>query len=285
MTVETTSVKREVNLLSAETFSAKEALKLLRRQPIKYIRGVLGVYALSLAGCELGSTARASYFLMRYIDDILDGDRSTSGNPIEEVLDLRTQIETDFFGDSEISGLAQHAVRSLEKRGGKGDNPRGDFLNAVDAMIFDHERAKERRVLSNSQIEEYYWKLFSPLVNLMLIGLGSRLRTEDIPSLSYGQGRVYSIRDLKQDWTNGLLNVPGEILREAHLSSSSTHEEVKQSPVVASWFQVSLGRTREELKELQERLKSNPEAITNKMCNGLINPLIRFTNNFLREAA
>jgi len=87
--------------------------------------------------------------------------------------------------------------------------------------MFDYHRAKERRLLSSEELETYYHHAFFPPVNLLLMGLGSKFRAEDVPELSYGQGRVYSVRDLETDWKRGVINIPKEVLDQSGMSPES----------------------------------------------------------------
>ena len=68
--------------MSVEYLVAKEAMKLLARDPSKYIRGVSGLYLLSSKGLELGRVARASYFFVRHVDDLLDGHSNSVEDPL-----------------------------------------------------------------------------------------------------------------------------------------------------------------------------------------------------------
>lgn len=189
-----------------ETLAGKEALRLFRRNPRKYFRGVAAPYLISLKDCEVSRVGRAAYFFVRHVDDLLDGDLEISANPLDYALSLRAQIESGIYSDKpEIIGLAKYAISALERKSRSGDNPRQEFLNVMDSIIFDYQRSRERRFLSFEELENYYQRAFFPVVNLMLIGLGSRFRASDIPELSFCQGRVYTVRDLEDDWRGGLL--------------------------------------------------------------------------------
>ena len=59
--------------MGVETLAGREAFRLFRRSPEKYVRGVSGLYMLSLADSGIGRLARASYFFIRHVDDVLDG--------------------------------------------------------------------------------------------------------------------------------------------------------------------------------------------------------------------
>ncbi len=245
--------------MGPEFVAAKEAAVLLKRDFNKYKRGVVGLYLLSVYGLETGSTFRSAYYFVRHIDDVLDGDRQISSDPLGYVQDLRLQVETGNYAPGlSVAILAKDAINHLERKRNRklSDDPKLDFLCSIDGIIFDYERSKERRVLTREQLEDYYFRAFDPVVNLTLMILDSSLRSRDIPVMSYGQGRVYSVRDLENDWIRGTINIPESVLREAALTVDSTVKEVRGSANVQKWSGSVLNTTKPELVQLQEQLSA-----------------------------
>ncbi len=268
--------------MNIELLSGVEAIRLLWRDPVKYARGVTGMYLLTAKGVELGQIARASFFFFRNQDDCLDGDRTDIQDPISYVLACRYQIASGVYtGKPPIVDLAKFAIGGLSQRGKDGDNPKQNFLDEIDVMLFDYHRAKERKVLTRSELDKYYENTFFPVVNIMLIGINSRLRATDIPELSFCQGRIYSIRDLDTDWTRGTINIPSEVLEQAKLSTSSTIREIRSSSVVRSWFRQQLNQSQDELPNLETRLAKADEGLTSMLCMGLVHPLYRLSKRYL----
>ncbi|MFH0937389.1 MAG: hypothetical protein V1808_03780 [Candidatus Daviesbacteria bacterium] len=263
-----------------EFVAAKEAVILLKRDFTKYKRGVAGMYLLSIYGWEMAKVFRSGYYFFRHLDDVLDGDRNVSCDPLAYVQDLRVQVETGTFKQGlDISVLAKHFIDHLEKVEKPGDDLRFDCLRGIDALIFDYERSRERRVLTAEQIEDYYFRAFDPVVNISLMALSPTLRSHDIPVMSYGEGRVYAARDLKDDWTRGILNIPREVLQRAALTGSSSFEEVRDSVEVRKWFYSELSATKPELIGLQKRLKYEG-GVTNFIFGGLIKPMLEFVDRY-----
>lgn len=268
-----------------ELVVAREAVQLVWRDPRKYGTVALGMYALSYYGVEMADTFRSAYYVVRGIDDVLDGDRKITGDPVAYAQDLKYQIESDRFNDSfGLSQLAKRAIRNLEKKSGPEDNPRKDFTNAIDEIVFDHQRAKERRVLTHEEIEAYYLRAFNPVINLMLLGIDSAWRSKDMPVMSYGQGRVYSADDLSVDWPRGVLNIPGEQLALAGLSADSPVDAVIKAPQVNNYFKRLLSQTKPELVTLQQRLKGSDEKLTSILCGGLIKPMIMSIDRYQQSS-
>ena len=258
--------------MGVESQAAIEAVKLLTRDPGKYGSLVAGLYLLSLRDREQGKLLRSSYLFFRHVDDFLDeSDGTEDGKKLPYVLNLRDQIENNNFTRAlKVSDLAEYALNALEKRARPNDSPRQDFLDGIDAIIFDYQRAKERRVLTSEELNKYYHDAFFPVVNLMLIGFESQFRADDIPALSYCQGRIFSIRDLEEDWKRGVINVPKEILDKAELTGESSIEDVKKSAAVSNWIRSELLKSKPELIAVKNRLQSSGEKIIPRACNGVI---------------
>lgn len=267
--------------MGPEIVAAKEAVVLLKRDFNKYKRNVVGLYLLSAYGLETGSTFRSAYYFVRHIDDVLDGDRYISSDPWGYVQDLRIQVETGNYAPGlSVATLAKDAISHLERQRKPSDDPRQDFLRSIDGIIFDYERSKERKVLTQDQLEDYYFRAFDPVVNLTLMILNSSLRSKDIPVMSYGQGRIYSVRDLGNDWVRGIINIPEDVLKRAVLTVGSTAEEVKSSVEIQRWFNLMLSVTKPELIELQKQLKANREGATNFIFGGLTKSILKFIDRY-----
>lgn len=256
--------------MTVERLSAIESARLVMREPIKYGSLVAGMYALSLKNGESGKVIRTSYLFLRHIDDYLDEGKEDSNGKLPYVLDLRNQIESgEFTREPKIAELAKYSLEVLERKASPSDNPRQDFLKVIDSIVFDYKRSKERRVLSNEELDNYYHDTFSPIVNLTLIGLESRVRATDIPTLSYCYGRVYTVRDLEEDWQRGVINIPKETLEQAQMTQQSSIGEVKGSSTVKDWIRGQLLQSKTELIDLKTKLQESGEKITPMLCNGV----------------
>lgn len=241
--------------MNQEILIAKEAGLLVRRDPGKYLKIILGIYLLSFFNEAHADTFRRGYSFVRHIDDVLDGDRYVSSDPLSYVEDLRHQVETHNFQKRGIGILAESALEKLDRIKKPSDDPTSDFLRAIDGMIFDYKRTKERTVLTEAELEDYYMRAFDPVVNLGLMGLHPSLRSSDVPALSYSQGRVYTVRDLRSDWVKGIINIPKETMEKTLLTPSSGVEEIEASSEVKKWFHQVFSSSKPELLELQKQLK------------------------------
>lgn len=263
------------NEIEIEILAAKEAFDFVKRRP-SAIKMFAGQYLLSLFGLERSRVLRTAYNPVRFVDDLLDGDAQGFAQPLPYVLDLNHRIATNSLGNSRIERQLRYSLDVLESKAKQNDDPRGDFIKAIDTIVFDHERATERRVLSTEEIEKYYRNAFDPVINITLQAIDSDLRSRDIPVLSYGQGRVYSARDFKVDWERGIINVPGDVISSAGLTSGSPFGEVCGNQKIIDWFHQSLVATKPDLLDVQLLLRQSEEKQTQVVGNSLISPMLKF---------
>lgn len=267
--------------MDIEALMVKEAAGLLIRRPDK-LKHTAGLYLLSLVDYEVSRTGRAAYFFTRYMDDLLDGDRHLpdGGETLPHIAAIRSQVETGIFtGKPEIMRLAEYSMDALTRKAKPGDNPRQDFLDVIDIMIFDNQRLQERQLSTTEQLAEYYRRTFFPVHNIMLIGLGSTLRASDIPEFSLCQGRVYSVEHLQADWRTGIINVPTEILKTAELTPDSAYQEVTESPIFKDWAQNELQESKAALLSVQSRFPLS-EKLTYRIYNSLTKSMLKFIDKY-----
>lgn len=267
--------------MGVEQLAATESARLLIHEPKKYAGLVVGMYLLSLKDCELGKVQRAYYLFLRHIDDFLDESEQRTDDQLDYVLNLKNQVEAgNFNGNPKIGELARYSLEVFERKAQPSDNPRQDFVNVIDAMVFDYERAGERRVLSKEELNNYYRYTFLSVVNLTLIGLNSRFRASNIPALSYGQGRVFSVRDLNEDWQRGVINIPKEILEQAQLDQNSSITDLTKNEIIKDWSYNELVESKQGLIAVKEQLRNSGEKITPMLCNGVLKTASRLMRNY-----
>lgn len=265
-------MRREIEI---EILAAKEAADFVKRRP-RAIKMVAGQYLLSLFGLERSRVLRTAYNPVRFVDDLLDGDAQGVADPTVYAKELNRCIASNSLANSRIEKQLRYSLDVLKSKAKPNDDPRGNFVKAIDAIIFDRERASVRRVLSAEEIEQYYRNAFDPVMNITLLAIDSKLRSGDIPALSYGQGRVYSARDFEVDWNRGIINVPEDVISYAGLSQNSSFEDVDRNPSIKEWFHQSLTATKPDLLESQLLLKQSGERQTQVVANSLISPMLKF---------
>jgi phytoene/squalene synthetase len=282
------SLKNRVETLS-------ETKRLLERNWRKYWKRIFGLYTISFVHFiiekkfdpQIGQLSRESYLLLRYIDDVLDGDLPIVGNPKQHIEDIKSQINGEKPSENRIAILAIDSIKKLEKRALENENPRELFIKIIDAMIFDFDRRQERGVLTNEDLIKYYYDTFAPILNLMFIGFGSSIRvtSENFADLAYCQGHIYSIRDLEDDWKVGIINIPKEILNSAGLTPDNNYQEVVNSNVIRNWIKKEVKSSRNRVNTLKTRIQESGETFTIfatniALINHMIKALDKLENNY-----
>lgn len=257
--------------MKPELVTAAETYRFVKISPRKRIKRAFGLYALSTQGREIGRAVRRGYLFMRHIDDVVDGDRTDVNDPVSYVLDLKNQVQTGTFRrDTNISELAKQSLEFLDKVKRPADNPRQDFIDGIDAMLFDQMRANIRRALDRDELEKHLELTISPGLNILLTGISSSLRAPDISGFSRGLARVYSVRDLDEDWENGIINIPREVLEEAGINSHTPLDSVRKHQVIDSYLKSSLEKGKQELSQVKFDPRLRAEKLTFRIINGFI---------------
>ncbi len=256
--------------MGIERTIGKEAVRFIKKDPSK-LKLVAGLYALSFLDPRAGKLARAQYFFLRHMDDLLDGEMEVGGNPIDYAMKLRDQIETGRFDPNlPIAQLVTYALPILERRAREDDDPREEFKKEIDGLMDDYFRRTKRKTSTQEELEEVYRATFDPALNLFLIGFRSQLRAVDIPDYSSSLGRLYSVRDLDKDWALGIFNIPIEILEKAGLSSFSSFGEIQSNKTVLDWLQEEINEGKKGLAVARRRIENSREPLTRRVLGGLL---------------
>ena len=278
-----------IDIVRAELTIAKQGWERFRRDPKKYGSGVAKLYLFSLLEptnkkhCQLASHSRAAYELVRRVDDILDGDEDApkGKDPKEFALDIQRQIQTgDFDYLTPLSHLAKYAVNSLESRQEEGRNVRQEFVAAINPLVFDYDRRGERRVLTTSELEQYYWDSFRPITEIMLIALGSKWKAEDIREFGLMQPRVYSVRDYFDDYNSGIVNIPKEVMDFASYDASHSASTVWHNEYVQQWIGSQLDQAKKEADSLEVKLTTCEERYTVMFCKGPVGTVRKIIRDY-----
>lgn len=252
---------------SVEGVVLAEAIRLASKDSAKR-QLVVGLYALSLKGLETGKIIRTSYFYVRHLDDLLDGEMEIEGEPLAYARERRKQIETGkLTGGSAIDDLAKYALPRLERRAKPGDDPRAEFLTVIDAMMFDYSRRQGRQVIATDKLLAHYKKSVDPGINIFLIATGSSLRTNAISDYGKSLARLYNVRDLSKDWKLGIINVPREVLAEARITTDQSYKTLRKSSVVDQWLKAEVTDASAYLKQVMEQVLPTTDPLTRRVLN------------------
>lgn len=265
-----------------ESIIGSDAARFIKKDPEK-LPLVASLYAASLLGMKTGRLTRATYFLLRHIDDILDGEMDTSkvsegiiADPVRYAEQLKhqiAQVETDT--STIATSLATYVVPKLVDVAKPTDNPQASLNSVIDMMIFDHLRRQRRQSHTENELHGYYQQMLDSSIDVILISLKSQTRSDIAPEFSTNQGRLYSVRDLKKDWELGIINIPIEVLEAASLDTDATYEEMMTSPVIGDYLKLELHDSQALMSESTDRISQLGDRRAKLLLKGLSKGALR----------
>lgn len=273
-------MERVDGYIQSRRIMIQESARVISRGPEKYSKMILGIWMMPLLIRDTG-VVRESYFFMRHIDDVLDGDfPNLNQNPLEYVENIRMGLIEKNLEVSPICILAERSLQVLEKRKKEGDVPRQDFLDGIEGMMGDYKRMQVRELLKGEDYRQNYINSFGPHHNIALVGVRSNLRSKDIETFSYCQGLAYGLQDFDTDWQRGLINIPGEVLGIVGITVNDSHSEVRSNYIVRDWIESEVGQSRVDLNSFLKKLNNLPgEKQAKIFCNSLSRKVVRILEN------
>ncbi len=213
-----------------------------------------------LARPRRGNLLVSGYCFLQAFDDIMDGDRTSSQSPLElsQAL-IRTWQRNTFNQDDDLMCLAADFHQRLLAVTGD-ERAVAEVCELLHVMQSDYLRASQREVWSAVKLVQQHQQTFSLSLNLLLSGLGSTARADDIPELIAVLGWCSTIRDLRDDLHAGIINLPAEVLPSTlpALSSTKAIDDLLQRPAVSYWIAQQHRQAEALLWDLEQRLQNAP---------------------------
>lgn len=179
------------------------------RRHIRYFVIFLAIYVPSLLHWRRYRAVRTGFCTAQWIDDILDGDRPTRREPLEIIDELLNGWGAGFqpahdagWKPAPLSRLMRALFADLTPEAQR------DFIALVRCMRVDRVRVLGREIWSAEELDAHHRRTFSLSVNLMLITSGCIARSEEVPSLIDAFAWCSVFRDLDDDLSKGLINIP-----------------------------------------------------------------------------
>lgn len=205
---------------------------------VRYLVILLYIYIFSLLNWRKTRLTRYGFVFLQIIDDIVDGDRSIDQSPVLYVDALQSQLKKGEFGNRAIDRLAQAFYIELEKRITNSENPVEMAIRVIENMKRDYPRRLKRTWYGESELKSHMRETFELSMDLMLIAMGSKIRSRDIPGLIEGLAWCSMRRDLKNDLAMGIINIPSEILVQSGLNQADllNYPLFIHNPVIESYL-------------------------------------------------
>jgi hypothetical protein len=167
------------------------------RRHIRYFVIFLAIYVPSLLHWRRYRAVRIGFCTAQWIDDLLDGDRPSDREPLEIIDEL-------------LNGTSSHPLARLMRALFADLTPetQQEFIALVRCMRVDRVRVLGHEIWSAEELDAHHRRTFSLSVNLMLVTSGCTARAEEVPSLIDAFIWCSVFRDLDEDLSKGLINIP-----------------------------------------------------------------------------
>jgi hypothetical protein len=183
------------------------------RRHIRYFVIFLGIWGPSLLHWRRYRAVRYGFCAAQWIDDLLDGDRPTTREPLEVVADLQRSLSRSAVAQPQlwyqICGSAT-ALLDLTHAFFAEISPAAqtEFLTLIDCMRTDRMRVLHREQWTEQQLNDHHHRTFELSINLLLHTTHTTARAEQVPSLIDALAWCSVFRDLEEDQRKGLNNIP-----------------------------------------------------------------------------
>lgn len=196
------------------------------------------------------------FCFLQVVDDVMDGDRPSSQDPLALIDELTQAIRNDQFGDDDLMRLGRAFISDLRSIGKAAAVD--DVLALMAVMRSDRCRVVEHAVWSREELRAHHCKTFTMSLNLLLAARGSELRAADAPELIEAFGWCSTVRDLREDLEAGLINVPVDVVRAAQVDSAHPLDVdlLMRCEAMRTWMNTERDRAVELLAAMQPRLEA-----------------------------
>lgn len=246
-----------------ELLCLENQLRFVRRHR-RYLVITLALWAASVPRWRRRRVLRTGFCALQAIDDLLDGDRSCDGEPLDVVDDLLAQIDARSFAHRPLERLLAAFVEDLEQAGGP--EALDQALELIHVMQRDRLRQRDGLLFDEGELAEHHRRTFTLSLDLMLLAGGGNVqngevRAGDVPDLADALGWCSTVRDLEDDLRRGLINLPAGVVEAARNEVGSDEPlDWANSPAVRDWLEqerchtlARLGAVDQELEVLQGR--------------------------------
>ena len=219
-----------------------------------------------LMGSARGEFLESYYTLMRYVDDVVDGDIELPFRYRTREQFVTEKIEFSQYPNDPKDNVDHLMTYCFELADSFGENFSEETINILSSMLFDAKRIGKRQIFSEGELFHHFHlldvrgtikaalKVFeenSEKYNLLKpLGLATRI--------------YYNLRDFHEDIRAGFVNIPKEDFDRFKIFPNDL--ENKTSPNVRKWFN---DKSRRGINLLSEHKK--------RISNGDLGLLVRMT--------
>lgn len=226
------------------------------RRHRRYVLIFLVMYSGCLFRWRKTRSIRTGYCFVQLVDDILDGDRHFDSDLGIFVESLIEELKTERFSHAnDASTLAAFFYRAISART-DATIIKKKLIELVEILKFDYERRVNCRSLPRSTLEIQHRRTFELSLDITLALVDSKTRTEQCPGIVSSLAWCSVMRDLREDLSAGIINIPQEVLSlpgraltAAKIDSILNHQAVRQ------WIRSEFLRGQENLETARESIE------------------------------
>lgn len=190
---------------------------------------------------------RSGNFYWRHVDDVADKDKPLSKRyeTRQEYLQAKKAVVSQLFfephtivyGDREDILLADYCFIARKL----GVDLSQESLDILESIIFDEERAQQRRLLTQQELNGYF-----DLLDPACISGALKVAREDVSPgkfwpLSMAVKTMFNLRDFPKDFRDGLINISVEDIKKygvdlEKLKARSTIEQLINYDPMRAWY-------------------------------------------------
>lgn len=156
---------------------------------------------------------RLSYFRGRAIDDIIDWDAELPATykDIPEFIQAVAEDIVQNRRQESLTTIGKAVIKMIESYKKHGKDIQPHILDFLDAMIIEYNRRTLKQLLTEEQLINLHDKSFRSAHDIFLYALWSKNNAKDIVELPQILWQLYWIKDLHNDLSKNICNIPKEI--------------------------------------------------------------------------
>ena len=211
---------------------------MLATRGIKYKWFIWGLRSFKYLSLNLnrGNFLEAYYILMRFIDDVVDGDAplpnrfSSREKFVEDKINFARELSKP---RDEVDYLMLFCFNLASKFNKDFSKETADILLS---LYFDAKRIGRGLLFSKAELEKHFYRLdISGTIRATLKIFGEDASEFIVlQPLGYASRIYYNLRDYNEDVKAGLINIPTEDLEKFNISESILSDE--NHPAIKKWF-------------------------------------------------
>ncbi|MCA0428296.1 MAG: hypothetical protein LCH37_12755 [Bacteroidetes bacterium] len=204
-------MKNAIKIMRAEWLVMQEFYLYSLRHP-RYFVIALYLYLPSLFYFRKLSLFRLGFCMLQYLDDLADGDRLSKLSPERILEDALDQLHTENFSSNRFGRLADAFFYQANKAQLPLSELKDKFIGLIRLLQLDYRRRVSLSRMPEQELLHHLNQTFSQSIDLAMIILKSNIRASQTPQLVKAFGICSLIRDLEDDLSIGIINLPLELI-------------------------------------------------------------------------